>query len=58
VLLVFNTNLQQRLDARVSGLDDDVVLAREVTPGRQGAAVTLAEALPLVPGEARIFVNP
>jgi len=58
VLLVFNTNLQQRLDARVSGLDDDVVLAREVTPGRQGAAVTLAEALPLEPGEARIFVNP
>jgi hypothetical protein len=57
VLSVLNTDLHHGHEARIAGLDPDVVVAREVTPGGSGATITAGEVLTLAPGEARVFVN-
>lgn len=57
VLSVLNTDLYHTHDAYITGLDSDVVEAREVTPGSNGEVITVGAVLRLSPGEARIFVN-
>ena len=57
VLSVINTDLRNPHQACISGLDDDSLLAREVTPGREGQTLATGEIMLLAPAEARIFVN-
>ena len=57
VLSVLNTDLHHGHEAHIQGLDADVVVAREVTPGGKGETITACDVLRLVPGEARVFVN-
>ena len=57
VLSLFNTDLHQPHQAHLAGLDGDVQLAREVTPGSAGQTLATSDAIWLTAGEARIFVN-
>jgi len=57
VLSLINTDLMHHHEARLGGLDDDVVMAREVTPGGKGETIIAGDVLGLAPGAARIFVN-
>ena len=57
VLSVINTDLRNPHQACISGLDDDSLLAREVTTGREGQTLATGEIMLLAPAEARIFVN-
>ena len=57
VLSVLNTDLHHGHQWHIQGLDSDVVVAREVTPGGKGETIMAGEVLTLAPGEARIFVN-
>ena len=57
VLSLFNTDLHQPHQARLAGLDGDVQLAREVTPGSAGQTFATGDAIWLAAGEARLFVN-
>ncbi len=56
-LSLFNTDLHQPRTARLAGLDGDVLLAREVTPGSAGQTLATGETIRLAAGEARLFVN-
>ena len=56
-LSVLNTDLHHGREARIAGLDQDVVVAREVTPGGKGETISAGEVLTLAPGAARVFVN-
>jgi starch synthase (maltosyl-transferring) len=57
VLSIINTDLRHGHEARVAGLDADIVGGREVTPGSDGGAFASGSVFRLAPGEARIFVN-
>jgi hypothetical protein len=57
VLSIINTDLRHGHEARVAGLDADIVGGREVTPGSDGGGFASGSVFRLAPGEARIFVN-
>jgi len=57
VLSVINTDLHQPHQARMTGLDSDILMAREVTPGGEGQTLATGDVMSLAPAEARVFVN-
>ena len=57
VLSVINTDLRHPHQTCITGLDDDTLVAREVTPGSSGQTFATGDTLPLAPAEARVFVN-
>lgn len=57
VLSLINTDLSNSHDTRISWLDADSVLAREITPEGEGQAVVAGDILTLAPGQVRVFVN-
>jgi starch synthase (maltosyl-transferring) len=59
VLSLFNTDLHQAHEVRLTGLDADVLVAREVTPcgGSGPLNVAAGDVVRLEAGAARIFIN-
>ena len=56
-LSVINTDLHHPHQTCIAGLDDDTLVAREVTPGSSGQTLATGATLPLAPAEVRVFVN-
>ena len=57
VLTLINTDLHHAHDVRLGGLDADVLVAREVTPGTAPQSVKAGDSIRLAAGGARVFVN-
>jgi starch synthase (maltosyl-transferring) len=57
VLSVINSDLHHAHEVCISGLDADILLAREITPGGKGQTIAAGDVLRLAPGAARVFVN-